>query len=180
VKPILMAIVVAGLCGWLARAHAEEPPETADDDRFVASAAKSDSTELELGRLALQRAEQADLKAFAHQVIRDHAAASVELIALAGKKQIPVPRTVDAKQRDVIARLSRLTGGEFERAFTTQMVKDHKAAVDLFRSESEHGTDPDLKAYATKVLPVLEKNVRRARELTGDEPAEARTRPAAQ
>jgi putative membrane protein len=36
------------------------------------------------------------------------------------------------------------------------MVDDHEDAVNLFKSHSESGKDPELKAFAAKTLPVLQ------------------------
>ncbi len=174
-KPILTAIAVSGLFGLWSLGLAEEPSLTTSDEMFVATATTSGSMELELGHMAAQRAEHADLKAFAQRIIVDHAAANIELLALAGRKRIPVPKKLDTKQQEALTRLSKLNGVEFYRAYATQMVKDYQKAVELFRDESERGKDADLKAYATKILPVLEVHLRLARELAGDEGSESKS-----
>jgi putative membrane protein len=42
------------------------------------------------------------------------------------------------------------------------MVRDHCEDVNEFRRESQRGTDPELKAFAAKTLPVLEEHLKEA------------------
>jgi putative membrane protein len=46
------------------------------------------------------------------------------------------------------------------------MVQDHQEDVADFRKEAETGQDPQLKAFAAKYLPVLEKHLQMARAAT--------------
>jgi putative membrane protein len=46
------------------------------------------------------------------------------------------------------------------------MVKDHDSAVALFEKESRSGSDPELKAWAGKTLPVLREHQKQARDLS--------------
>ena len=50
-------------------------------------------------------------------------------------------------------------GAEFDRAYIDAMVADHKKTVALFEAESQNGNDPEIKAFATKTLPVLRKHL---------------------
>lgn len=42
---------------------------------------------------------------------------------------------------------------------------DHEDAVDLFKSQSESGKDPELKAFAAKTLPVLQGHLNMINEI---------------
>jgi hypothetical protein len=46
------------------------------------------------------------------------------------------------------------------------MPRDHDADVKKFQAEAKSGKDADLKAWATKTLPVLQEHERRAHQLT--------------
>jgi putative membrane protein len=45
------------------------------------------------------------------------------------------------------------------------MVKEHDDAVAQFAAEANKGRNPELKAYAAKVLPTLQEHLQLARDL---------------
>jgi putative membrane protein len=147
---------------------AQQPAGTLTDDEFVAKAAIGGSTEVALSKLALRQASSQDVKTFAQQMVTDHTAANKELLTLAGKKQIPVPRAVDAKHQAAVDKLGKLEGAEFDKAYAHQMVLDHKETVALFQAQAESGQDADLKGLATKLLPKLKHHLQMARNLAGE------------
>jgi predicted outer membrane protein len=61
--------------------------------------------------------------------------------------------------------LSKLSGDAFDRAFTQEMLAGHRKAVASFRTESKSGTDPEVKAWASKTLPTLEGHLKQVQEL---------------
>jgi putative membrane protein len=57
-------------------------------------------------------------------------------------------------------RMSKLSGAEFDREYVNAMVEDHEKDVNLFRMQSESGTDADAKAFAAKTLPTLQMHLK--------------------
>jgi putative membrane protein len=49
------------------------------------------------------------------------------------------------------------------------MLKDHEKDVSEFEKQSTKGTDPEVKAFASKTLPTLQEHLRMARALPGNE-----------
>jgi putative membrane protein len=47
----------------------------------------------------------------------------------------------------------------------TEMVKDHEKDVAEFRAESKSAANPDVKAFATRTLPVLEGHLKMAQDV---------------
>jgi putative membrane protein len=47
------------------------------------------------------------------------------------------------------------------------MLSDHRKDVSEFEKQSTKGTDPDLKAFATKTLPTLREHLQMAESLPG-------------
>jgi putative membrane protein len=166
-RTLVMAAVAALLV--LSRGTAaQDASETITDGQFVAKASSSGSTEVEAAKLALRSSQTNEVKAFAQRMITDHTRANQQLLALAGKKQIPVPKTIDAKCQQALDRLSRLQGSEFDKAYSEQMVKDHKEAVALFDAESRQSKDAELKGFASQTLPTLKEHLKMAQELNGE------------
>jgi putative membrane protein len=135
------------------------------DHHFVMDAANGGLAEVELGRLAAEKAGKDDVKKFGQRMVDDHGKANDELKTLAQSKQITLPAAPDAKHKATIDRLSKLTGDAFDRAYVQEMLKDHEKDVAAFRAESRSGKDPEVKAWAGKTLPTLEEHLKMIQDL---------------
>jgi putative membrane protein len=135
------------------------------DHHFVMDAATGGMAEVELGKLAADKATNADVKKFGQRMADDHGKANDELKSLAQSKQITLPNAVDAKHQATIDRLSKLSGEAFDRAYVQEMLKDHQKDVAAFRTESKSGKDPEVKAWAGKTLPTLEEHLKLIQDL---------------
>ena len=67
-----------------------------------------------------------------------------------------LPTDTDAKHKAAYAKLSRLSGTAFDKAYMAGQEKDHAATVKLFESEIAKGQDKDLSGFASKNLPAIE------------------------
>jgi putative membrane protein len=123
--------------------------------------------EVELGKLAGDKAQSEQVKQFGHRMAQDHAKANDELKSLAQQKNIMLPSTLDAKDKATVDRLSKLSGAAFDRAYMQDMLQDHRKDVNEFRKESQSGKDPEVKAWAAKTLPTLEEHLRLAQSTSG-------------
>lgn len=130
---------------------------------FVTRATAAGQTEVELSKLALEKSEAVNIRAFAQRMVTDHGRVNAELAALANAKGLKVAAPT-AEQRATLENLRLKTGREFDAAYGRQMVQDHDAAVSLF---SAAGTldDKELSAFASKVLPTLTTHQQTAHQL---------------
>ena len=86
---------------------------------------------------------------------------------IARRKGISVDTAPTEDQRQAASKLSSATGADFDRTYTDEMVQDHQKAVRLFEDYSHTGNDPDLKAFAAKVLPTLRHHLEMAQAAHG-------------
>ena len=135
------------------------------DSHFVMEAAKGGLAEVEKGRLAADKASSADVKQFGQRMVDDHSKANDELKSVASQKGITLPTELDAKDKAMVDKLSKLSGDAFDKAYMTDMVKDHKTDVADFKKEANHGKDADVKSFASKTLPTLEEHLRMAEDI---------------
>ena len=134
------------------------------DQHFVMEAAKGGLAEVELGKVASQKASNDQVKKFAQRMVDDHGKANDELKSLAQNKNITLPTQVDPKDKAFEDRLSKLSGEQFDRAYMQHMLADHRKDVNAFRMESKSGKDPDVKSWAAKTLPTLEEHLKQAQD----------------
>lgn len=128
---------------------------TTGDTSFMTKAAQGGMAEVELGRMAAGKAQNADVKKFAQKMIEDHSNANTELKSLATKKGVTLPSDVGAEHKATMEKLKALSGAEFDKAYVAAMVEDHKKTVAEFEKESTGGGEADVKAFAAKALPTL-------------------------
>jgi putative membrane protein len=172
--------VVASLVGFAAfpLAAQDAPPAKAQstatpkagslsaaDSKFIHEAAAGGMAEVELGRLAADKASSPDVKQFGQRMIDDHGKANDELKSLASQKGVTLPPSPDAAQKATQARLTKLSGDAFDRAYMQDMVKDHDKDVAAFKRASTMAADADLKAWAAKTLPTLEEHQKQAKSI---------------
>jgi putative membrane protein len=141
--------------------------DVSDADRdFVTQAAADGAAEVAMGETAKTRAGNPAIKAFAEQMVTDHTKAGAELKAIAAAKGIEVQEMPNAEQKAAHDKLKTLTGGaEFDAEYARLMREDHEKAVRAFRKQSETGEDPQLREFAAKTLPTLERHLEIANAL---------------
>jgi putative membrane protein len=121
--------------------------------------------EVELGKLAEQKASNDAVKQFGQRMATDHAKAGQELAQLATGKGIELPKQPDRKSQAEKDRLSKASGSTFDREYVKMMVKDHEKDVAAFKRASKDAKDPDVKAWAAKTLPTLEDHLKSIKQI---------------
>ncbi len=136
----------------------------ATSNSFVDDAAQGGITEVEAGKLALDKSTSADVKAFAQHMVADHTKANQELMALAKKLDIEVPD--DAALTDKAKKaILEMRDESFDKAYANNQVAAHEKTVELFQKEAASSDNAELKAFASKTLPTLEAHLKMAKEL---------------
>jgi putative membrane protein len=140
-----------------------------DDKKFVKDAALGGMAEVELGKLATQKAASEAVKQLGQKMVDDHTKANDQLKEVASKENITIPDSLDSKHQSRIEKLSKLSGPEFDKAYIKDQVKDHKQDVSEFKNEANAGSDPNVKQFASNTLPILEQHLTMAKDLSKTE-----------
>jgi putative membrane protein len=143
------------------------------DKLFVRQAAIGGKAEVELGRLAQEKAQAQSVREFGERMTRDHGDANRRLLALGKKAQPSIPEALDAEQQALRDRLSRLSGADFDRAYMQAQVVDHQKTVTLLTWEIGLGQSAELTKYAADTLPVVMEHLNAAKQVLaalGDAP----------
>ncbi len=133
-----------------------------DSTKFANNAAQGGLAEVEMGRLATQRAGDSSVREFGARMVADHSAANTELKGIASKKGMQLPVDVNSSQKSEIDNLAKMSGAEFDKEYMSAMVKDHEEDVKDFETQSKGGNDADIKMFAAKTLPTLREHLRMA------------------
>jgi putative membrane protein len=135
-----------------------------DSSKFATNAAQGGMAEVELGRLATQRAGDASVREFGARMVADHSRANTELKSIAGQKGIQLPSDLNSEQKSEVDKLAKMSGAEFDKEYMSAMVKDHETDVKDFQTEASEGNDPEIKSFASKTLPILQGHLQMARD----------------
>ena len=148
----------------------------ATSNDFVDNAAAGGIAEIETSKLALEKSQSADIKAFANKMITDHTKANEELKALAQKHDIEVPDDTTLMKK-AKAKILDVRDESFDAAYANNQVKAHEETIVLFKKEAETVTDDkkagntELKAFAQKMLPDLQHHLEEAKKLQAAHPS---------
>src|SRR3954468_18866830 len=138
-----------------------------NDAKALQDLAQANLAEVEAGKLASQKAQNPEVKKFARHMVEDHGKQLSELKQVAQAKEVTLPAAPKAKHREAMKKLQDLSGDEFDRAYMTQMVKDHGEALTLVQKTANQAKDDALKAAARKAEPGIREHLDTAQKLAG-------------
>jgi len=142
-------------------------PALAPGQIFANAAASSDAFEIATSKLALETSKSASVKAFAQKMITAHEQSSAKLktaSASASPTILPDP-TLSAEQEAKISALRAKTGADFDTAYASEQSAAHQMTLDALRAYSQSGDVPQLKAFATELVPIVTAHLNMAKSL---------------
>lgn len=178
--PVLMTLALAATV-----AACERGPDTRTDDarvgtegaagttgesslgmmerNFVESHLKDGAREVELGRLAQERATSPQVKEFAEKMVSAHSKAGEDLRAIARTENLDVE--IDREDlQDERERLARHSGAEFDREYMDKMVDEHEEALNDLERHAD-SDNPHLRQFAASNLPIVRQHLEEARQI---------------
>ncbi len=140
---------------------------TSPQDRvFLKDALEGGMAEVQLGQLALQKSNNADVKQFAQKMVDDHTKMGDQLKPIAQQIGVKVPDSPSKKDKATIAKLQGLNGEAFDKAYMKDMVKDHKGDLTDFRSEADQGSNLAVKGAASQDAPIISQHLQLAEQIS--------------
>lgn len=137
------------------------------DHAFMVKAAQGGMAEVKLGQLAQENGQSQQVKDFGKKMVDDHSKANDQLKQVASQKGVTLPAEPDAKDKAQYDKLSKLKGDAFDKAYTKEMLTDHKKDVAEFQKEANSGADPDVKSFASQTLPTLQDHLQMVQQMNG-------------
>lgn len=132
---------------------------------FLTKALQGGSTEVQMGKLALDKSQNAEVKNFAQHLIKDHSQAGENVKKLAGAKQLPLPTQISSNQQSQLTHLASLSGAEFDKEFMALNVQIHEKDVAEFQNQASSNPDHEVRALAANTLPKLQTHLKMAKDL---------------
>jgi putative membrane protein len=169
---IALTITTAALAAFTTihaqTASASAPPNDAQIAQIVLTA---DSVDVDYGKLAVEKTNNAEVKAFAETMIRDHSAVNAKATALA-KKLGMTPEASDTSkslQSDgerEMAKLKAMHGAEFDKAYIDNEVAYHESVIGaLDKVLLPNAKNAELKSLLESGRPIFVAHLNHAKEL---------------
>jgi putative membrane protein len=122
--------------------------------KFMVDVADVNMTEIQLGKIAQDKASNQRVKDFASMMVRDHSDAASDLKTLAAQKNVTLPTDVSENHQKKIDDLNKKTGRNFDKAYIDIMEEGHESTVRDFEKNTDN-SDADVRAFVNKMLPTL-------------------------
>ncbi len=140
---------------------------SADDEKAVKDMAQANINEIAAAKIALDKAQSSDVKAFAQKMVDDHGAALTKVEAVAQQKGVTLPTEPDAMHKEMAAKLEKQSGEAFDKMYMENAgTKDHQMVLSKLKSDAAKIKDPDVKALADAHTPVVEQHLKSAEQMT--------------
>ncbi len=135
---------------------------TRGDLRLVKKTAATSAYETVLSRQATTRASNADVRAYADAIVRDHEAMDRDLAAFTSGRGVMPPAT--EKYRDELDDLAQKTGTDYDEAYLDDMIDSHESGIRILEKAAE-SDNTELAAFAVQHLPTMRDHLARAKQL---------------
>ncbi len=131
------------------------------DSHFLRTAAKDGDEVARISRVAAERASRSEVKELAQRLATEQVNANLELQTLASGKNLELPSPASDRLEK---KWTSKKAAKFDADYIDKIVDDESDAVKLFTKRTE-SKDAAVAAFARKMLPVLQENLRNAQEL---------------
>jgi len=140
------------------------------DDQILGDLDAINSGEIDAGKMAQTKSTNADVKAFAKQMVTAHTKMKSDGAALAAKIAVtpksPADSAIVAANDSTAAHLTSASKGmPFDTAYVNAQVAGHQMALDFLRRASSQAQNADLKKAVTDAIPVVQSHLDMAQSL---------------
>jgi putative membrane protein len=147
------------------------PAATLTDPQIAAIVVAANTVDIEAGKLAAKKTKNAEVKKFAELMVKDHTAVNKSAVELVTKLKV-TPEETDASKgltsggADMRAKLEKLDGAEFDRAYVDNEVAYHEAVINVLKTQLiPSATNKDLKDTLVGVQPAFEAHLQHAKQV---------------
>ena len=136
------------------------------DEKALKDMAQANINEVAAAKIALNKAESSEVKAFAQKMVDDHGSALTKVQTVAKQKDVTLPTEPDAQHKAMADKLEKESGAAFDKMYMENAgTKDHKMVLSKLQSDAKNIKDPDVKALADAHTPVVEQHLKSAEQM---------------
>jgi predicted outer membrane protein len=125
---------------------------------FLPSTAKSLTRMQTMSSVVLKRSGTVRVKEYAQRTLDNYTGALQQLSDLMKKKGAAKPVSLPDVTIAALSRLQNVPDAAVDHEFISLMTAEQQQLIPTFRDTAETAADPDVRAYAKGVLPILQKD----------------------
>lgn len=144
---------------------AQQTTAAVDSAQFLTEAYQGGLAEIQLSRLAVDKATDNNVRKFAQAMVDQHTVVNRQISQLAHRNGITLPDAPTQEQTAGINRLSALSGEEFDRAYLQANVDQHEKDVVAAMQQAGQGTDANVRSFAQGSVPLLKLHLAAAEDI---------------
>lgn len=158
-------------------AAATPPPAPApaapalSDAQIAAIVVAANQVDIDAGQLAIKKAKNPEVKKFAERMVTDHTAVNKAAVELVTKLKV-TPEVSDASKSlvaggaDTNAKLEKLEGDAFDRAYVDNEVAYHEAVIGVLKSQLiPSATNQELEDALVGAQPAFDAHLQHAKQI---------------
>ena len=132
---------------------------------FLKKVTNAGMAEIQLAKLAQQKATIDAVKNFAAMLERDHTAVNQQVKTFADQRNVALPAAISDDKQKMYTNMEKMTGKAFDKDYISMMVKAHNDGISLFEDTRSNASDIDVKNFADKTLPTLKMHLDSAKAI---------------
>ncbi len=137
----------------------------AADTTYIREALRGNLAEVDLGRIAEDRAEDADVKAFGERMVESHNSMNERWATLAKSNGMRWELGLDPETKQTADRLSDLDDDEFDQAYMTEMIQRHEQDLAALQRISRSARSSDVRALASDAQSTVREHLSQAQQV---------------
>lgn len=139
------------------------------EQEWINKAAEGGMAEVEMGKLAAEKAKSPEVKKFGEHMVQDHSKANKKLMGIAKDKGVTPPRQLSSKHQAKMKELKQADGAKFDKMYMETQVQGHQEMIALFEKGAKT-SDADVKEFAKETLPTIKEHYQMAQSVSGKPP----------
>jgi putative membrane protein len=140
-------------------ARAEQTQYANSDREFLEHALATNELELQLGRLATERAASPEVKAMGQKMVQKHTELGQQLAELARQSGGSANPALSSDQRATVDRVASQSGAAFDSVFKQTVDAEHRKELAMYRDEASRATSPKLRDLAERRVAKLQETI---------------------
>ncbi|MDB5240974.1 MAG: hypothetical protein JWP57_1599 [Spirosoma sp.] len=138
------------------------------DQALMMEVAKGGMMQLEVSRVAVQKASNEEVRQLAQAEVEEQTGLSAKLKEIAQAKGITLPSTPDAETQRMVTEMQGMTGMSFDRRYVTESgVKGHEKLDAVMSKVKAGASDSNMKDLEKAAHPLVKAHLKVAREIMG-------------
>ena len=135
------------------------------DTTYIREALRGNLAEVNLGRIAEDRAENADVKAFGERMVESHNSMNERWATLAKNNGMRWELGLDSETKQTADRLGDLDDAEFDQAYMTEMIQRHEQDLAALQRISRSARSSEVRELAGDAQSTVREHLSQAQQV---------------